>query len=51
LAGAFVGLAEAIDQGRLDPAVIAALVAPYSVGNQMGRLFACHAALATWRAA
>jgi len=51
LAEAFVGLATTIDEGRLDPAGIAALVAPYSVASQMGRLFACHAALATRRGA
>jgi glycosyltransferase involved in cell wall biosynthesis len=49
LAEAFVGIARAIDEGRLDPAAMAALVAPYSVESQMGRLFACHAALATQR--
>ena len=46
LAEAFSGLAAAIDEGRLDPAAIAGLAAPYSVEAQMGRLFACHDALA-----
>lgn len=50
LAAAFVDLAVAIDAGRLDPAAIGALAEPYSVGSQMGRLFACHDALATQRA-
>ena len=49
LADAFLGLAEAIAEGRLDPTEIAGLAAPYSVEAQMGRLFACHAALATPR--
>ena len=49
LADGFVGIAHAIAEGRLDPAAIAGLVAPYSVEAQMGRLFACHAALATQR--
>ncbi len=49
LAEAFVSLATAIDNGELDPTSIAAFAAPYAVTRQMGRLFACHEALATQR--
>ena len=49
LAEALVGLAHAIDEARLEPIAIAGLVAPYTVEAQMGRLFACHAALAAQR--
>ena len=42
LATAFRDLAETIAEDRLDVGAIAALARPYSVENQMSRLFACH---------
>ena len=45
LAAAFRGLAHAIDEDRLDVMAISALARPYSIENQMGRLFAWHCRL------
>ncbi len=42
LVDAFAGLWAAIEAGHTDPARIAALAAPYSIENQMQRLFARH---------
>ena len=46
LADALLDLAETVDAGTFDPAALAALVRPYSVEAQMGRLFTAHEALA-----
>jgi glycosyltransferase involved in cell wall biosynthesis len=46
LSDAFVDLAAAIEAGALSPAAIAMTIQAYSVETQMGRLFACHEALA-----
>ena len=46
LAQALRAVAAEIAGGRLDPSGIAAIADPFSVERQMGRLFACHEALA-----
>ena len=46
LAEAMHAVAAEIASGRLDPMLIAASIEPFSVERQMGRLFACHEALA-----
>ena len=51
LAQCFVALWNAILAGRIDPHAIHALVEPYSVTNQMARLFARHRQLQTRDAA
>lgn len=45
LAAAFAALWDDIKNGRLDPAAIRMQAEPYSVANQMGRLFDCHRGL------
>ena len=45
LVDAFAALWGEIQAGRIDPAQVHALVAPYSIENQMARLFAHHRAL------
>lgn len=45
LVEAFAGLWGDIQSGRIDPARVHGLVAPYSIENQMARLFAHHRAL------
>lgn len=42
LVDGFVALWADIRAGRIDPEKVHQLVSPYSIENQMGRLFACH---------
>ena len=49
LAEALYAVARDIAEDQLDPSAIAAIADPFSVACQMGRLFACHEALAETR--